>query len=42
MIIFSDSRDPIFYSRDRIGSLKHLKQTLIYDINFGMLQEHKN
>jgi len=29
MIIFSDYRDPIFNSRDRIGSLKHLKKTCI-------------
>jgi len=28
MIIFSDSRDPIFNSRDRIESLKRLKKTL--------------
>jgi len=26
MMIFSDSRDPIFNSRDRIGSLKHFKK----------------
>ena len=29
MLIFSDSRDPIFDSRDRIGSIKHLKKTYL-------------
>jgi len=27
---FSDSQDPIFNSRDRIGSLKHLKNPALF------------
>jgi len=38
MIIFSDSRDPIFNSRPLIGSLKHLKKRAIPG-KMGVYQE---
>jgi len=38
MIIFSDSWDPIFNSRDTLGFLKHLKNTLVISKSAWVLE----
>jgi len=38
MIIFSDSRDPIFNSKTRIRSLKYLKKNLVLNHYFAKMQ----